>query len=285
MTPPRLAVLMTCHDRRSLTLACLDRLVAQTGVPKPDVYLVDDGSHDGTGEAVAAALPHVMVLPGDGTLWWNGGMRRAWAAAASAGIDYDGFVWLNDDVELVPDALERLVAAAREGADAGGSAIVAGSTVDPATGAVNYGGSAASTPGRPLRLQLIEPGERARPVDTISGNVVLVSRAAHQRLGNIDPRYEHIYGDLDYGFRARVVGVPVILAPGVFGTCGGNPTAGTSSDRSLGVWRRLRLRRAEDRSRHARDWRRFARRWSGLGPLSIGYSVAPYLRILMDARR
>ena len=171
-----------------------------------------------------------------------------------------------------------------DGADADGAAVVAASMVDADTGEVTYGGSLVTTPRRPLRMELAQPGERARPVDTFSGNLVFVSRAAHRRLGNIDRRYEHIYGDLDYGFRARAAGVPVILAAGVFGSCDRNSTADTWMDGSLGRRRRLRLRSAWAASRHGRDWHRFARRWSGLGPLSIGYSLAPYLRILMSAR-
>ncbi len=45
------------------------------------VYLVDDGSSDGTGDAVRQAYPSVSVIRGDGTLFWNRGMRKAWEDA------------------------------------------------------------------------------------------------------------------------------------------------------------------------------------------------------------
>ena len=47
-----ISVLMTCHNRRELTLKCLGLLLSQIG-EDARVYLVDDGSTDGTAVAVA----------------------------------------------------------------------------------------------------------------------------------------------------------------------------------------------------------------------------------------
>ena len=71
------------------TLACLRSLGAQQvpGVAL-DVFVLDDASSDGTSEAVAEQFPEVTVLHGDGELYWNGGMRRAFAAAIAVG-DFD----------------------------------------------------------------------------------------------------------------------------------------------------------------------------------------------------
>jgi len=50
----RIAILFTCHNRRVKTLSCLNSIEKQAaqGWGKPDIYLVDDGSTDGTAEAV-----------------------------------------------------------------------------------------------------------------------------------------------------------------------------------------------------------------------------------------
>ena len=282
---PRIAVLMTCHNRREMTLSCLAALRGQIFFRPDDLFLVDDGSTDGTGEAVKGILPEANVIPGDGSLFWNGGMRLAWSTAIGSATKFDYFLWLNDDVLLEPDAVPRLVETARSAARRDEAVIVAGTTIEEATGTPTYGAHRASDRSRPLRLRLVQPGLTPQPVDTVSGNIVLVSRSAADILGMLDSRYVHIYGDLDYGLRARDASIPVILGAGTFGTCAANSTAGGSLDESLGRIRRLRIKFAERRRVHTRDWAKFARRFSGLGWFSFLYSVSPYARILMRPRK
>src|SRR5215213_1125781 len=101
-----LAVLITCHNRRAKTIACLDALFTQARFAGGfRVFLVDDGSTDGTREAVEAQFSNVTILRGNGTLFWCGGMRKAFAAAAPS--DPDHYLWLNDDTRLDPDALSH----------------------------------------------------------------------------------------------------------------------------------------------------------------------------------
>ena len=54
----RVAALIAAHNRRDLTLACLRSLDAQR-VPgvTVDAFVLDDGSSDGTSEAVAKRFP------------------------------------------------------------------------------------------------------------------------------------------------------------------------------------------------------------------------------------
>ena len=102
----RVAVLMACHNRREHTLACLRALRAAEIEARQscDVYLLDDGSSDGTVEAVANDFPRVHLLRGDGSLFWNRGMHRVFEAALGRG--YDFYLGLNDDT-----LLQRLQAA------------------------------------------------------------------------------------------------------------------------------------------------------------------------------
>ncbi|MFM5949569.1 MAG: glycosyltransferase family 2 protein [Novosphingobium sp.] len=272
---------MTCHNRRELTLACLRTLAAQPLFDPQDLYLVDDGSHDGTGPAVKALLPAANVMDGDGSLFWNGGMRLAWSRAVAAG-GYDFYLWLNDDVALADDCLAMLTADADAVIARGGAVIVAAATTEPGGTRLTYGAHRRTRRDRPLRLNLLAPAGRPIPADTISGNIVLVSAAAERRLGNMSASFEHIYGDLDYGFRAQAAGIPVLLASRTGGTCAANSAAGSSRDGALGLWRRVALVRREAQTIHGRDWRRFVALHGG-GPLArIGHRVMPYLRIILD---
>lgn len=279
---PRIAVLMTCYNRRELTLACLENLRTQPLFTEEDLYLVDDGCSDATGDAVAALLPCANVISGNGSLFWNGGMRLAWQTALASDKTYDFYLWLNDDVALYPHALDMLVQDADATAARGQAVLVAAATVAPGADTITYGAHLRQNPARPLRLTLVAPTGAPIPVDSISGNIVLVSAGAERRLGNLHDGFEHIYGDIDYGIRARQAGIPVVLASRIGGTCASNDIAGTSLDRTRTRWERVRLRWREDRRVHARDWQRLVSIHSGGRLMALLHRAAPYLRILLD---
>jgi GT2 family glycosyltransferase len=223
----RTAVLITCHNRKPKTLACLDALFNQV-IPSDlaiDVYLVDDGSTDGTAEAVQQTYPQVKILLGDGTLYWNRGMHKAFAEALQH--DYDYYLWLNDDTLLYPDALSCLWKTSHNLAKQGHEkAIIVGSTHHPDTGKLTYGGVVRSTWWHPFKYRLVEPSTDPQPAETLNGNCVLIPRAVVQILGNLDPAFSHSIGDTDYGLRAHRQGCSVWVAPGYAGKCQTNPPQG-----------------------------------------------------------
>ena len=69
----KVAVLLTCHNRRTKTIECLQHLHNQIGVNNWtfDTYLVDDASTDGTKDAVKERFPDTIVIDGTGELFWN----------------------------------------------------------------------------------------------------------------------------------------------------------------------------------------------------------------------
>ena len=105
----RLNVVLTSHNRRERTARSIRSVFAQVvDIPiRLDVILVDDGSTDGTKQRIRKEFPQVTVLSGDGSLFWSGGMRRAFAAALEQQPDY--VLWLNDDTNLYRDAINRLL--------------------------------------------------------------------------------------------------------------------------------------------------------------------------------
>lgn len=263
-----LAALMTSHERRETTLACLEALADQrldgVGV---DVVLVDAGSRDGTAAAVRDSFPTVTVVDGGAELFWNGGMRVAWQ---HAGWDHDGYLWLNDDTHLDATAVATLVSTWRR---LGPDVIVAGATRDPATGETTYSGVIRPDRRRPLSFQRVEPGPEPQRVDTMNGNCVLVPASVARRVGILDPRFTHGMGDFDYGLRASAAGVPVYLAPGTVGTCEANtPRPADSVRQEVSTLR-------GPKGLPLSEWLTFARRWAGrLWPL---YFLSPYARRLI----
>jgi GT2 family glycosyltransferase len=232
---------MTCHNRKANTLRCLDRLFRQRGLDDVtlEVFLVDDGSTDGTAEAIKSTYPAVHLLRGDGSLFWSGGMRMAMDAARGGGFDH--YLWLNDDTMLYPDALGRLLRTyAKLAAYSKSPLVVVGSLRDPESGKLSYGGSVRTCWWHPLRFAHIEPADEPVICAVFNGNCLLVPADAAERLGNLHPRLVHSGGDYEYGLRAEKKHVARWIAPGYFGECPRNPIADTWMDASMSLRQRYR---------------------------------------------
>lgn len=262
--PPRIAALLTSHNRRDLTVACIEGLANQVGFEGTlDVVLLDAGSTDGTAEAVEGRFPNAVVLRGNDRQFWSRGMHEAWKHALAQG--YDLYLWVNDDTLLDEDALVRVLNTHQKVSSGGASpALVVGSTRDPSTGEISYGGRVIPDPSAPLRFELLEPDTaEPRPAATMNGNFVLVPQEVVDRIGIVDDVYFHGLGDFDYGLRARRAGCGVWVAPGTVGACSPNRWS------TQGRWARLRQVFGRRRTRFL-PWYTFVRRWGGpRWPLSL----------------
>lgn len=256
-------VLIICRNRREMTMAAIDRLKRQQGTAiKVTTAVFDDASTDGTPEAIAQSHPEVLVMHGDGTAFWNGGLHQLWSEVRDAPVD--AFLWLNDDTFLDEDALTRLVAVWKKATVADRRAILVGATRGE-DGTVSYSGyNVARTPFA-FRLQRVLPHATATtPVTTFNGNVVLIGRGAVDSIGINDPGFFHNLGDVDYGLRARKADIPVLLLPGTLGVCESNAA---KRDRGYGSprlsvrdqWRKVNTHHGLP----LRSWWRFTRRHSG----------------------
>ena len=278
-----IAVAVTCHNRRSLTLAFLDALWNEESPAAASlaVFLTDDGSTDGTFDAVQSRFPHVKLIRGNGTLYWSGGMRLAMAEAMKS--DPDFYWWLNDDTLLETDALARMLSTYEVLlANGAPDPIVVGSTKDPETGMLTYGGAVRSSWWHPLRFRLVEPVAAPVRCHAMNGNCVLISRPVVHKIGNLDPVFTQGRGDYDYALRAWKAGCSVWVAPGFFGTCRRNPAQGTWRDASLPLADRLG-RSLGPKGLPPREWAVFARRHAGvLWPL---FSVSPYVKAVLGRPR
>jgi GT2 family glycosyltransferase len=205
-----IAVLITCHNRKEKTIACLESLFKcdlPTGYSLT-VFLVDDGSTDGTADKVAADFPDVQLIRGSGTLYWNRGMYLAWKTAASK-YPFDFYLWLNDDSVLFTSALVELLSCDEL---TNGKTLVCGAFSSTKTGKFTYG-------GRTLKGLVVLPNGLVQSCSVINGNCVLVNKTIFDVVGFLDPIYPHAIGDHDYGLRVLKNGLGAVTTRVYIGYC------------------------------------------------------------------
>ena len=100
-------IVIPVHNRKATTLNCLSHLKNNGDLDNYQVVIVDDGSTDGTAEAIKATYLDITVLPGDGDLWWTGGIALGMEYAHAQGAKF--IIWLNDDCLPEPGTLDGLI--------------------------------------------------------------------------------------------------------------------------------------------------------------------------------
>jgi GT2 family glycosyltransferase len=216
----RIAVLLTCHNRKAKTLSCLAALYG-SNLPENvsyDVYLVDDGSTDGTKEAVAEKFPQVNILVGDGSLFWAAGSNAAWKAALAAETSYNYYLLLNDDTLIFPEMFDvfKLDLHRLNTKDI----ILVGSTYSTLDSRkVSYGGRKLLKAGDPKAKLLSPNGRDPQAIDLGNANIMLVSHTVVEKIGILTDSYKHGFADFEYTLTARKHNIPVMITSKALGIC------------------------------------------------------------------
>jgi len=261
----RIAILMASYNRRDTTLYCIQQLLSQQHLAAElQIYLVDDNSSDGTAAAVTEQFPQVTLISGSGFLYWSGAMRLAWQYAQAG--NYDFYLWLNDDVKLLPDALARLLGCYYEQSLAGVNvgAIVGALQAGP-DHAVSYGGRLQLSKLYPLRFSPhLALHDMAQSLDVMNGNCCLISAAAYAAVGSLSEHYVHALADYDYSLRLKQAGFAVLQAPGSMGFCRQNGWAGGVRDPRIPLSTRRRWLSLPNKWVPVADWQYFVRCYGGV---------------------
>lgn len=213
MSNIKIEVVTPVHNRKELTLNCLRSLAAadQSGLDL-HVIVVDDGSTDGTADALRSEFPEVEIVSGEGNLWYTGGMNAGLAAALKHDPDY--VLAINNDSEFDPSFLQNMIATAEDNARSVVGAVLV--NWDDRTSIfqvapkwnVWWGGmrhwvkqTTNTLPRGPWKVELIV------------GNCVLFPAEAIREVGLMDAKHLPQFGDAEYTPRMRKAGWTLLIDP------------------------------------------------------------------------
>jgi GT2 family glycosyltransferase len=213
MSNVRIEVVTPVHNRKELTLRCLESLghADLSGIDL-HVIVVDDGSTDGTAEALAEQHPDVTVIKGDGNLWYTAGTNVGLKAALERQPDY--ILAINNDSEFDPLFLQHMLSTATSNP----KTVVGGVLVSwddrkrvfqvAPKWNVWWGGMR-----HWVKQSLDTLPEKAWEVELIVGNCVLFPAEAVRQVGLMDAKHLPQYGDAEYTPRMRKAGWRLMVDP------------------------------------------------------------------------
>ena len=214
MTPVSVCVVVLTWNRREETLECL-RSLARITEPEVRVILVDNGSSDGTAEAVREEFPGIELIETGENLGYTGGNNVGIRRALDLGAEY--VLILNNDTIVAPGFVRELLAVASRSERIG---FVSPKIyfMDPPD-RIWFAGArywAWCGYGRMVGYREKDRGQydQVREIDRPCGCAMLVSRAVCREAGLLDPGLFLYVDEVEWALRARRLGFRSYIAPG-----------------------------------------------------------------------
>jgi GT2 family glycosyltransferase len=210
----KIALIIPVFNRLEHTKECLHNLKEQESSDfwnKNHIYtiLVDDGSTDGTREWVHENYPGVVLLQGDGDLWWSGAMNVGIDHALNElGCEFV-HLWENDILPVGPyfDELQKVISS-WDGRTVACSKVYYRGQPDVIFA---MGGSFNRRNGRKVLIGRNQHDDESfqteREVDWFLGQGVLIHREVYKKVGGFDrENFPQYYGDMDFALRCQDAG-------------------------------------------------------------------------------
>ena len=219
---PELTVVVISYNTREMTLACLRSLEEQTTTPH-EVIVVDNASHDGSAEAIAAEFPHIRLLAET--------TNHGFAPAHEVAMTHARAPWillLNPDTVVLDGAVDKLMAFAKRTPDAGiwgGRTLYGDGQLNPTS--VFARQTLWSVACRVMGLNGLFrtstlfnpefygdwPRDTEREVDIVTGCLFLIRRETWDALSGFDPAFTMYGEEVDLCLRAKAAGFRPRMTP------------------------------------------------------------------------
>lgn len=208
----RIAIIILNWNGKEDTLECL-RSIRHTDYSNYEVVVVDNGSSDGSVDAIRTQYPEVTILETGANLGYAGGNNIGLRWALDHGADY--LLILNNDTVVSPDLLSNFVNSAKS--------LPAGSVL----GARIYfydkpdtlwfaGGFWRSAKNSVTHLGYDQRDcldtNYADEVDYITGCALFADAATFRQVGLLDEQFFLTFEETDWCYRARELGHKCIVA-------------------------------------------------------------------------
>ncbi len=267
MKKVRIEIVTPVHNRRDLTLRFLkslsriDRANLET-----HVIIVDDGSTDGTAQAVRENFPEVEIIEGDGNLWYTAGTNRGMEAALKYNPDY--ILAVNDDSVFEENFLRYMVETAEKYPRSVVGAVLLDWTTPHKIFQVSPKWDLWKGGFRHWQKQTVWTiPQKPWEVELIVGNCVLYPAQAVREVGLMDEKKLMHFGDAEYTPRMRRKGWRLLIEPRARVFC--QPNDAPPSLRKMSLKQMLKALFAEPSNAHSLQRRYYStvggapNRWQG----------------------
>jgi len=213
-------IVIPVHNRKHFTRKCLLSLKRQT-FQGFKVIVVDDGSTDGTEKMITDEFPEVVLLKGDGNLWWAGATNRGVEYVLDRARDDDCVITLNDDTVVRPDFIQTLVnSASKYPKSLIGSVSVSDedeSVVFEASVCVNWLTAKYNNIGKgkqydSILKSILKSDSFFQQSDVVSGRGTIIPVEVFREVGLYDfKRLPHHGADYEFSRRANLKGYDLLI--------------------------------------------------------------------------
>lgn len=210
--PDKVAIVLLNWNGLQDTLECLAS-VKKLEYPSVEIFLVDNGSTDGSAAALKSAYPGIRLVENRQNMGFCGGCNTGIQRALDSGPGY--LLILNNDTVVDPSLIGKLKAVV----DADESIAAVNPVIDIyATGAPPYffgtkidwaNGDLCSQ----YRFDYVMSRKEPLETDFATWCALFMKASVFRRVGPLDERFFAYYEDTDWSRRARRLGLRTVLLP------------------------------------------------------------------------